>query len=124
MTLTKLKNFLFSTPTSVINRSDLPDDFDWSDPSYVYIGRPHPTVPTDAVGGTGVFGNPFAVRSREENIDNFEDYFLHKVRTDSSFAFMVGMLRGKKLVCGCVGDSEGKPLPCHGDIIKEYLDAT
>ena len=36
--------------------------------------------------------------------------------TDPEFGQRIHALKGKRLGCFC------KPYPCHGDIIKEYLD--
>lgn len=73
----------------------------------VYIGRPT------------IFGNPFEVGrdgTREEVLEKFKQYFLKRLAQDSAFRQAVRALRGKRLVCWCV------PLPCHGQIIAEYLD--
>jgi len=67
----------------------------------------------------GCFGNPFPVEKhgREKCIELYEDYFFHRVLNDEKFRNAVLELRGKKLGCFC------KPLPCHGDVIKEWLDS-
>lgn len=67
---------------------------------------------------TGCFGNPFFVDvyGREECIDRYSVYFYHKIETEPEFKKAVLSLKGKKLGCFC------KPLACHGDVIKEYLD--
>ncbi len=80
-----------------INKTD-----DWD----IYIGRP------------SIFGNPYSVEKygREEAISKFDAYFTMRLLTDDDFRAKVGALKGKRLACFC------KPLPCHGDIIKEYLD--
>lgn len=75
---------------------------DWD----VYIGRP------------SIYGNPYPVAKygREEALSRFDAYFTMRVLTDEDFRARIQELRGKRLACFC------KPLSCHGDIIKEYLD--
>lgn len=71
----------------------------------VYIGRPGP------------FGNPYPLAgNRKRCIQLFENYFLERVEVDEEFKQKVLALRGKKLGCYC------KPAPCHGDVIKQYID--
>ncbi len=82
-------------------------------PYNVYIGRPSP------------FGNPFThmagysaakyrCTTREESIEKFREWFLaqpdlvERARRD---------LKGKVLACWCA------PLPCHGHVIAEIIDA-
>jgi hypothetical protein len=73
----------------------------------VYIGRP------------GIFGNPFHInknRTRADAINLYRRYFLERVAEDSRFRAEVLALRGKRLGCWCA------PLPCHGDVIVEWLE--
>ena len=80
---------------------------------YTYIGRGSP------------FGNPYShlpntkaawrVNSRGEAIAKYRTWFITKVRTDTIFLEKVLGLEGKKLGCFCY------PLPCHGNIIVEFL---
>lgn len=91
--------FLFDDTCKVVNRSK--DRYD------VYIGRP------------SIFQNPFVIGqdgTREEVIEKFKDYFFNKVKTDIDFKHRVDRLKGKVLGCHC------KPKPCHGDIIKAYIE--
>lgn len=91
--------------TEIVNVRDAED---WD----VYIGR-------EGHGQTGYFGNPFKVGpkyTRSEALAAFEDYFYNRLSLDKEFEIKINKLRGKRLACFC------KPLPCHGDIIKEYLD--
>jgi hypothetical protein len=76
----------------------------------VYVGRA-------GKGLSGYFGNPFNDGTRESNIERFRQYFLDRVGKDSAFRSKVLALRGKRLGCFC------KPLRCHGDVIKAWLDA-
>lgn len=72
---------------------------------YVYIGR------------RSRFGNPFRIGpdgDRAEVIGKYRCWF-HKRLASSRFKATVLALRGKALGCHC------KPLPCHGDVIVEYL---
>lgn len=87
--------------TSVVNIKKI------SNNSYSYIGRP------------SVYGNPFVIGrdgTREEVISKFATYFNGRIASDSVFRNHVELLRGNQLGCYC------HPLPCHGDIIAEYLE--
>lgn len=53
---------------------------------------------------------------REEVIRLYKTDFYFKIRTDLKFRAQVEALRGKKLGCHC------HPMPCHGDVIVEYLE--
>ena len=78
----------------------------------VYIGRA-------GHGKDGYFGNPFrleATMAKGGTLDCYRKYFYHRLSTDEEFRRRIGELQGKALGCFC------KPNPCHGDIIKEYLD--
>ena len=72
----------------------------------VYIGRP------------SIFGNPFSVKKygREGCIEKYREYFYKRIKEDVKFKEEVLKLKDKVLGCFC------KPLACHGDVIKEYLD--
>jgi hypothetical protein len=77
-----------------------------------YIGRA-------GHGMDGYFGNPFRLEpgmARGDTLDRYRKYFYHRLGTDEEFRKRIGELQGKALGCFC------KPNPCHGDIIKEYLD--
>lgn len=83
----------------------------------VYIGR--------AKGGTipspperGFLGNPFSVKQygRRGSIDRFVVYFYDRVESDPEFRQAVLACKGKRLGCFC------KPLECHGDVIRQWLD--
>lgn len=76
----------------------------------VYIGRP-------GKGEDGYFGNPFYNQDRKTNIALFHRYFYFRLNTDAEFLARVRKLKGKRLGCFC------KPLDCHGDVIKEFVDA-
>ena len=71
------------------------------------------------IGRGGPFGNPFVLGvdgDRAEVIRKFGIYFKERLERDASFKAAVEELRGKRLGCFCA------PLPCHGDVIAEYLD--
>ncbi len=92
-----------SGSTKVVNIKN--DEYD------VYIGRES--------GQKGYFGNPFMLEKGTEpgsTLDDYTDYFYNRIHEDEEFKERVESLRGKRLGCFC------KPNPCHGDIIKEYLD--
>ena len=67
----------------------------------------------------GCFGNPYKLEEhgREECIRLFEVYFEKRIKEDTEFRSAVLALQGKRLACFC------KPLACHGDVIKRWLDA-
>lgn len=78
----------------------------------VFIGRA-------GYGKDGYFGNPFrleATMAKGSTLGRYRKYFYHRLSTDKEFRKRIGNLQGKTLGCFC------KPDPCHGDIIKEYLD--
>jgi len=67
-----------------------------------------------------IFGNPFFIGkdgTREEVIEKYKKYFYKRIKTDVKFKESVLRLAGKTLICWCT------PLPCHGDIIIEYLES-
>ena len=88
----------------------------------VYIGRP------------SVLGNPythiknkktlakFVVSTREESIKKYREYFYKHIEGSEYFRNELERIHKLSinhdiyLICWC------KPLSCHGDIIKEYLD--
>jgi len=66
-----------------------------------------------------VFGNPFRIGkncSRKQSLKKYRKYFYNRIKTDKKFRWAVESLKGHILACWC------KPLPCHGDIIGEYLE--
>lgn len=84
--------------TRVVNR--------YKEPFDVYIGRGSP------------FGNPFpitATQSRIQVILDYKDYLNERAETEPFFRKQLLGLRGKTLGCYC------KPLPCHGDVIAQWL---
>ena len=88
--------------TKVVNIK-ITKDFD------VYIGRP------------SLCGNPYKIGkdgNREQVIDKYRRYFNFMIETSAVFKEEILSFKGKRLGCYC------KPLPCHGDIIVEYLDAS
>lgn len=79
----------------------------------VYIGRA-------GQGQDGYFGNPFRLGMNEKRgatLEKYREYFYNRIRSDPEFKEKIESLKGKTLGCFC------KPNPCHGDIIKEYLDS-
>ncbi len=82
--------------------------------------RPDGTIPDSP--GIGYFGNPFHLKNtqddmeREKVVAQYKEYFYEKIK-DETFRNAVLSLKGKRLGCFC------KPKACHGDIIKEWLDA-
>lgn len=91
--------FLFDNCCKVVNKSK--ERYD------VYIGRGTP------------FGNPYIIGpdgSREEVIAKYKTYFYERIERDERFLRQVMTLKNKVLGCHC------KPLACHGDIIKDFLE--
>lgn len=77
------------------------------EPYDVYIGRPSPA------------GNPFRIGpgiTRKEAIARYRPWFYYQLEHTPGFKEYILSLAGKTMGCYC------KPLPCHGDIIVEYLD--
>jgi len=73
----------------------------------VYCGRP------------SIYGNPFVIGkdgTREQVIEKYREYFKHRIHDDVIFCQAIGGLKGKKIGCFC------KPLPCHLDVIAEFLN--
>lgn len=105
---------LKSSETKVVNL--------YNDAYDVYIGR-------EGKGQDGYFGNDHpigrpcnsitcgrVVHDRASSIAAFKKDFLYRIEFDPKFLLRVLELRGKTLGCFC------KPLQCHGDVIKEWLD--
>lgn len=91
--------FLFDNCCKVVNKSK--EQYD------VYIGRGTP------------FGNPYVIGrdgTREEVIAKYKAYFYDRIKHDKNFLRQVMALKNKVLGCHC------KPLACHGDVIKEFLE--
>lgn len=84
-----------------------------------YIGRGKsgliPINPRDY----GYFGNPFSLKDYklQQSLDLYTTYFYKRLEQDETFKNAILSLKGKILGCFC------KPKRCHGDIIKEWLDA-
>jgi hypothetical protein len=79
----------------------------YHDTDVIYIDRRSP------------FGNPFHITehcSRKRSIELYQERFNYRIAHDSLFYAAVEALRGKKLACWCT------PLPCHGDVIINYLE--
>lgn len=51
------------------------------------------------------------------SIEKYRRYFYERIKYDPVFKERIIELKGKTLGCFC------KPFPCHGDVIKEYLDS-
>lgn len=78
----------------------------------IYIGRA-------GKGQNGYYGNPFPLLKGEErgsSLEKYAKYFYERLEKDEEFKNNIHALKGKTLGCFC------KPQPCHGDIIKKYLD--
>lgn len=78
-------------------------------------------------GFDGYFGNPhkigycnqitcFCNHNREEALEAYKLDFNYRIKYDPQFFVRILELKGKTLGCFC------KPLPCHCDIIAEFLN--
>ena len=87
----------------------------WDMPDMVYIGRPSP------------LGNPFRIGrdgTREEVIAKYEKWLklgLHKGcrKINLELERIAGIVKSRGrvfLACWC------SPMPCHGDIVKKYVE--
>jgi len=89
--------------TKVRNR-DYGEEFD------VYIGRKTP------------WGNPFPIEhvvdgdNRKDVINKFKIYFNEEIISNPDKLKNLLSLKGLRLGCHC------KPLPCHGDVIADFLN--
>ncbi len=67
-----------------------------------------------------IFGNPFRMDritpKRETVIAMYKTFFTNRIKNEPKFKKAVQSLKGKTLGCWCT------PLPCHGDVIIEYLE--
>lgn len=73
------------------------------------------------IGRGSVYGNPYIIGKdgdRDEVIRKYKEYFYNRIARDSQFKQAVDWLKGKDITLGCYC----KPLPCHGDVIVEYLN--
>lgn len=85
--------------TAVVNVKKEPYD--------VFCGRP------------SMHGNPFEIGHhgcREEVIEKFKVYFYQRIHDDVQYLQAIMELRGKRIGCYCA------PLPCHLDVIAEFLN--
>lgn len=70
---------------------------------------------TKYIGRGSPLGNPFRIGkdgTRKEVIQKFKQHFLN----DPKLQLIAKTYKGEILGCFC------KPLPCHGDIIVEFLN--
>lgn len=97
------------------------------EPGYVYIGRSKGGQPEN------ILGNPFThipsgtraefvVASRDESVARYRAYMEEQLKTNPAYKAKMEELAGRvaageHLYLGCFC----KPLPCHGDILKEKI---
>jgi len=112
---------------TVANIKDIPDirKRDVSDTIYVYVGRNTETSKKASLLPMTEFGNPFLIGkdgTREEVVEKYRPYFLHRMETNPVFPKLIFGLaiiaQGLNivLVCHCA------PLACHATIIKEAIE--
>jgi hypothetical protein len=77
---------------------------------------------TDIQRGT-VFGNPHNIGTKFELIERYKRHFNEQMASDTPLRRAVNALRAKhirgaqiNLACTCA------PAPCHGDVIKAYIE--
>jgi hypothetical protein len=106
--------------TTVINVKDAPEGW-MGDPRYCYIDRYRFDLSYDEAerGFDGRYGNPYPLLSERQRgavLDQYRRYLARMVGTYGWFRRRLEALDGKILVCFCA------PLPCHGDVIVEWLE--
>lgn len=87
-------------------------------PGDVYIGR-NPAHRQRNHDPHVYFGNPFRIGDHGDRatvIKLFKTYFAYVVKNDPGYRAEVLNLKGHRLACHCA------PLPCHGDVIAEWLE--
>ena len=109
--------FCVTMETTVVNLNH--EEYD------IYIGR-------RGKGKNGYYGNPIEFgerclvcgevhqdteQGRLDLLDCYKRWFWNRVNKEPVFRQKVRDLRGYRLGCFC------KPKPCHGDVIKAWLDA-
>jgi hypothetical protein len=96
-----------------------------------YIGRgieyhTHMLAKGIKAGEKGWLGNPHPIgwcdickkyHTRIDCIKNFRKDFFKKINENTDFRKSIMLLKGKRLGCYC------KPKECHGDVIKEWIEA-
>ena len=80
----------------------------------VYIGRAMPRLGLAA----SPLANPHRRGSRGEQIAGFRRHFRESLLPDPAVREYLEGIRGLDLACWCA------PEPCHGDVIREYLEST
>lgn len=101
--LFKIPTKIVPVPITTVANKDKDQAFD------IYIGR------------GGPWGNPFPIDNaldvdRTKVIERYRTYFYSEILGNPEKRKQLEGLRGIRLGCHC------KPLPCHGDIIAEYLN--
>jgi hypothetical protein len=102
-TLTDEKETVSPNETLVVSKKEV-KSLDIPEDRLVYIGRP------------SRWGNPFVIGRDGNRAEVIRKYQLWFQQQDMKFYEDLSKLKGKVLVCFCA------PLPCHGDVIKEFLD--
>ena len=79
----------------------------------IYIGRYNPKF------GKSKFANPCKITdtcTREEAIAYYRSWLTHQINVGNITIADLRALHGKVLGCWC------KPLPCHGDVLIEFVE--
>ena len=72
---------------------------------------------TTIYGNRSYYPKSRTVEEHQKAVYAYEKYFYERLESDPEFKAAVHMLWGNTLGCWC------KPLPCHGDVIAEYLNS-
>ena len=104
-----------------LRKRGIPDLRTWlENDAHVYVGR---SMRIGAAGGrtftvpSSKWHNPFRVgTSRESAIERFRAHITARIEAEPA-TYDLAELRGKELGCWC------KPRPCHGDVLRELVEA-
>jgi hypothetical protein len=85
-----------------------------TEPCDHYIGRRTVFGPRQLAGSP--FGNPFRISTEAERAGAIERYAAHLLARDD-LLIRLHEFEGKRIGCWC------SPLPCHGDVIADFVQA-
>ena len=77
--------------------------------------------PGEYIGRPSIFGNPHNAGTREENVAKYKPYFNKRYAEDKAFKAAVHALAAQALVGELILICWCDPLPCHGHIIRDYI---
>jgi len=87
-------------------------NIDWT--NAVYVGRPNPAAPQSS----GLFGNPFPMRTEADRAKVIEQYkeWVNTSPSAQRVREAIPTLKGKDLVCWCA------PRACHADVLLQLAN--